>query len=113
MSTNFHIKAKRSIYIPSINWAEFQYKILHVWQTPSEVTRKLIEANDPLEAYFDYMRSRAVVLYYEYSPSMGFEYDWDGFSMIMDCEVSKHILILKKEIKNLQKEGYEMVYEAW
>ncbi len=59
MSTNIHFEAIRDILVIKTNKIEKQSIKFDTWQTPSAVTRSILEAGDSISAYKDWVMSQS------------------------------------------------------
>lgn len=89
MSTNFHINAKREIFIPKINKYEEQYIWFDCIQTPSVDTQVLMSSKDPIKAYKKWVKINFPKVY------------------------KFHIKELRDFILVSNTAGFEVGYEAW
>lgn len=60
MSMNFYISGKREITVNKTGAVETQNIHYQTWQTPTAVTRELLKCADPVEAYKEWVMSKAV-----------------------------------------------------
>lgn len=113
MSTNFHIRAERSIKVLKTENIEIQSQYLHVWQTSSKQTASIISSEDPLQAYVNYVMSiskdETNPIYAE--NDIFRENDPIGTEVVNYGKL--HIKQLKDYMSILEKDGFEFTYEAW
>ena len=60
MSLNLHLVGKRPITFKmgdGTEGSEIQERVIELWQTSSDTTRQLIRAQDPIQAYKDWVMS--------------------------------------------------------
>ena len=55
MSMNLHLRAEREVIVKKTGKVSYQYKNIDLIQTPTEVTYKLMEAENIFEAYKSYV----------------------------------------------------------
>lgn len=110
MSMNLAIVATREITVNKTGEKTKQSCSIYCWQTPTEVTYKIIAQDDPLQAYCDWVR---IVSVDEEVPV----YDDDTFLEepigFRTCNAGEeHIAYLQAEVKQLIEEGWEISYEV-
>jgi len=54
MSINVEFLAHREILVLKTGKVETQERFIDIWQTPSDVTMKILKSDDPIEAYKDW-----------------------------------------------------------
>ena len=92
MSTNIHLQATREITVNKTGKVETQTIFFRdCWQTPTEVTKKLLENSNPAQAYFDMVKNISEDTIYSTS----------------------HIKDVKKWIKGVELEGYVTEWVGW
>lgn len=114
MSTNLHIVATRDIKVlktGQITQQEIYYK--DVWQTPTEVTRNIINDPDPINAYKEWVmiispdKTRLVYdeddIFNEGEP-IGHEIYNEG---------RDHIVDFNEWLEFVEQSGYDVKCEAW
>ncbi len=113
MSTNLHIKATREIIVKKTGAQRVQEVSVPIYQTPTRVTYKIMDSDDRLQAYFDWVKATSSI---KTEPV----YDEDDIlcegPSIGELEYNPgeaHISELRKEIEQLVLEGYEIEFEAW
>lgn len=90
MSTNFHIYAVRDILILKTNKKEQQYKNFKCLQTPTSHTGTIMNSNNPIEAYEDWVVASS------------------------DAWLSEaHLHDLTEWIRGAKAEGFDIRWEAW
>lgn len=113
MSNNFHIEATRQVQVLKTGKIETQRQYLEVWQTPTKETDVIMSADNPLQAYFDWVLSisedEIVLIYadddiFQKNGPIGREVQNMG---------EDHVEEMKMIVKELESEGYELTYEAW
>lgn len=114
MSTNFHILAKISLMNPLTGkMHHIERNIDTVWQTPTVVTKQIMQSQDKLQAYKDWVLSVS-------RDEKRFVYAEDDYLCEGDPvgkEVynagKEHLENLDEELKYLTGLGYEIYFEAW
>lgn len=114
MSTNIHFVAEREIIVKRTGKADVQTQYLHVWQTSTPDTYKIINSADPKLAYIEWVltefdRDEREPIYAE-----------DDIECI--CEPvgfttfnvgKQHVAEFLQIIEQLEAEGWEIKAEAW
>lgn len=113
MSTNFHIRAHRRVQVPTTGNTEVQAIYPDVLQTPSKVTLEIMKSSDILQAYFDHVLASSK----DYNEPIYEEGDIFGEKPPVGVRVvnygKQHVEELKTYLSVLEKEGYEIDFEAW
>lgn len=114
MSTNIHFIATREVIVKKTGKEDTQRIQLHVWQTRTPDTYKIINSADPILAYveiilneFDHDEQLPV---YAEDDIFG-EKDPVGFKTFNAGK--QHVTELMKSIQTLEEEGWEINLEAW
>jgi hypothetical protein len=114
MSTNIHFIATREIKVIKTNKISIQEIRFNEWQTPTRVTREIMESNDPIEAYKDWIlrecsRDEEFPIYAED--------DIFGQREPVGRQIynagKEHLEQFNKWLKMCDEEGYTVVAEAW
>ena len=113
MSTNIHFRAQRDIQVIKTGEITQEVRHLGVWQTPTEVTWEIKNSVDPIKAYADWVAAQTgdeqEPIYAE--DDIFSEGEPVGFETI---NVGKLAAAEFLEIVDImQKEGFEIVAEAW
>lgn len=108
MSTNLHIQAVREIIVVKTGVKTTQTQSISVWQTPTSVTFELIKAVDPLEAYFEWVRSVS-----RDEEEEIFDLDDELIGTVIVNRGELHITDLKDHIEELTRDGFDIQLEAW
>ena len=102
MSMNLHLRAEREVVVKKTGKVSHQYKNIDLIQTPTEVTYKLMEAENIFEAYkefvlehmdIDFWKSNGEEIYNEHKEEL--------LNMIKSIETW---------IKEVEEEGYEIKF---
>ena len=113
MSTNLRIFAEREIEVVKTGARQTQHvNYWHTWQTPTEVTKKIMQATNRKQAYIDWVLSISkdeIVNTYEYA------------DVFCDNPIGTKVYNAGKEHINdfikwcnyMEKEGYEIKFESW
>lgn len=116
MSTNIHIYGKRDILVVKTQKLEVQtIKFKWVYQTSSDETEKIMQADDRVQAYKDCIMSqswaidREELIYDE--DDIFHEDDPIGTRVVNDGK--DHIAILNGWLDVCKEDGYTVVFEAW
>lgn len=113
MSTNIHFRAQREILVIKTGRQEIQHVYFDQWQTPTEVTLRLMRSHDPIAAYRDWIlsmgRDEELGLYAEDDP---FEEREPVGKMIYNAS-QDHVDEFDQWICTCQAEGYTVSAEAW
>ncbi len=110
MSINFRIYAEREIFIPSVNKSDTQQESFHYWQTPTKASYQIIESDNPIQAYKDWVLSNA-------RDEQEDVYD-DPFDDVPSGTKTvnygkEHVVQLDKWISEVESDGYVIKYEVW
>ncbi len=57
MSMNVYFEALRDVFVPALGKTDVQREHISVWQTPTDVTYEIVQSDDPIKTYFDWVRS--------------------------------------------------------
>ena len=57
MSMNLTLTAYRDVVVVKTGEKTKQTERIELWQTPTQVTHRILESKDPKQAYFDWVRS--------------------------------------------------------
>lgn len=110
MSTNLNIFAEREIEVVKTGARRTQH--VTYWQTPTEVTKKIMQATNRKQAYIDWVLSISedeIVNTYEYE------------DVFCDNPIGTEVYNSGKEhiddfiawCNYMEKEGYEIKFESW
>lgn len=113
MSTNIHFKAIREIQVVKTGKIENQTMQFHEWQTPTEITNKIMNSDDKIAAYKEWVLSISKDMPNKiYHPDDIFaEGEPIGETII---NVGKeHIAEFEDWIRDVTEQGYEVYAEAW
>lgn len=113
MSTNLHIVGTRQITVNKTGKCEQQRIHFDCWQTPTNVTREIMESHDHLKAYQEWVRSRSADRVEPVFDSDDYfcERPPIGTRIVNDGE--DHIEELQEWITLNELLGYEITTEAW
>lgn len=113
MSTSIHFIGTREVQViktGKINTQEISFK---EWQTPSDVTRKIMASADPIQAYKDWILSvsndRIVVVFAEADVFQ----DREPIGKKVFNAGKEYIEKFNEWLKMCAEEGYEVRAEAW
>lgn len=114
MSTNIHFVAEREIIIKRTGKADVQTQNLHVWQTRTPDTYKIINSADPKMAYIEWVlnefdRDEQEPVYAE--DDVFGERDPVGFTTFNAGK--QHVAEFLQIIEQLEADGWEIRAEAW
>jgi len=114
MSTNIHFVANREIQVVKtgqIETQEDQYR--YVWQTPTEVTRKIMAQADPIQAYRDWILS----VNEDYEVDVYADDDFFSEKESVGTEIHNdgkyHLKEFDAWITSRREQGYDITAEAW
>lgn len=115
MSTNFHIMASRQITFirkDGTVGTDTQKQYLKVYQTPTELTYKMMKAENKLAAYFSWVIATSKnEEEHEYADD-----DWDATTPLVTKIVNRgkiHVKELAEQIERLEENGFVIEFEAW
>lgn len=114
MSTNIHFIAEREIIVKRTGKADVQTQNLHVWQTRTPDTYKIINSADPKLAYIEWVltefdRDEQEPVYAE--DDVFGERDPVGFTTFNAGK--QHVAEFLQIIEQLEAEGWEIRAKAW
>lgn len=113
MSINIHFKAERKVQVIATGKIETQTVKLSVWQTPTDVTEKIIKSADPLEAYLEWVLRVSVDYQLPvFAPDDIFG-ERDPIRYETENPGKDHVKALRENVKALQRQGYEIIASAW
>lgn len=106
MSTNLHVRGIRDITVNKTGEQSIQIIDFRLWQTPTKVTHKILESDDHLQAYIDWMNEDPVERQFPiYAVGDIFEegeiIEYKTFYITED-----HIKELKEFITESEEDGY-------
>lgn len=93
MSTNIHLQATREVTVNKTGKIESQTIFFDCWQTPTEVTKKILGSSNPSQTYFDWVKSIS-----DSKNSIDYTY---------------HIKDVKNWIVSVEKAGYDIEWVGW
>ena len=113
MSINIHFRAVRDIQVIKTGEITQEFRHLGVWQTPTEVTREIMNNADPIKAYADWAAAETGD---EQAPIYAEDDIWCegepvGFETVNVGKVAAAEFL--ETVKILQAEGFDIVAEAW
>ncbi len=114
MSTNIHFESHRDILVIKTGKQEIQSaRFKEVWQTPTSVTNKILKADDPFQAYRDWVmegqEDRQEPIYapgdlFHEGPVVGYETFNYGVEHLKDFD---------GWLKGMAEDGYTVTVEGW
>ena len=114
MSTNIHFAAEREILVIKTGKTSTQRIHFDAWQTPSSVTRNIMQTTDRISAYKDWILVEcshdeivnvyAAHDYCQEDPPIGTKIVNEG---------KEHIAEFEEWVAASIEDGYEIVAEAW
>lgn len=110
MSMNLHVEAKRSVTVNKTGKGSVQVERFNLWQTPTNVTREILQSGDHLTAYINWVLEDCMVeTIPQYAPEDIFcEGEIVGY--IEHCAADEHVNELKEWINTMLDEGYEIEF---
>ena len=114
MSINIHVRATREIIVVSTNVKEIQTQVCNmIWQTPSVVSRKIMESTDPKQAYFDWVLSRSKDVKLPVYDEKDIFQEWDAIGHEVVNYGKIHVDEVSAWIEIMTKKGYEIIFESY
>ena len=113
MSTNLNIFAEREIEVVKTGSRQTQrVNYLYTWPTPTEVTKKIMQATDRKQEYIDW------ILYISEDEIVNVYAEDDHFEENPICTKvlntgKEHINNFIKWCNYMEKEGYEIKFKFW
>lgn len=114
MSTNIHFVAHREINVVKTGKTQTQEIKFSEWQTPTRVTREIMNSTDPIQAYKNYIltecsRDEELPIYAE-DDVFG-----EGTPIGVDVynNGKEHVAQFEEWLNMCEEEGYTVVAEAW
>lgn len=113
MSMNIFVEATREIIVKKTGKESKQSKFIEVWQTPTNVSYEIQMAENPLEAYYDWILTNSSDEKEPiYAPGDLFcEGDVIGYK-IYNAGI-EHVEKIRKEVSDLLEEVYEITVGIW
>ena len=128
MSMNISIKGIREIFVPTTNKKDTQYISFDCWQTPTSVSYNILNSDDPIEEYRQWVLRNSkpeleekfydyeIAVYYEltdpdlpnYKPKTSDMVYYEPFDLGY-----QHIQELNEWISDIESEGYMVILEVW
>jgi hypothetical protein len=109
MSMNIAFEATREIMVMKTRTTELQSQFFNVWQIPTEITYKIVDSDDPIQEYKDWVMSHAgctyTMLVYAEDDPFG-----DGEpigSKTVDPRVD-HLTEFEQWLKTMEQTGYDV-----
>lgn len=114
MSTNIHFSASREIKVIKTGKIETQTIYFDEWQTPTRVTREIMESANPMQAYKDWIlrecsRDEEILIYAD--DDIWNEHEPIGKEIYNDGK--DHVARFEEWLAMCETEGYTVVAEAW
>ena len=114
MSTNIHFVATREVQVIKTVKIITQEIKFNEWQTPSDVTRKIMASTDPIQAYKDWILTECSI---DFETNVFAEDDIFQERDPIGKEVfnagKEHVAEFEQWIKMCAEEGFEVRAEAW
>ena len=111
MSMNINIEGKRKVKVLKTGRIEEQQIFARVWQTPTEVTYKILQAENKFDAYADWVmsirRDYEEDVYATYEDKM-MERNPIGTRIVN--EGKEHIREIEEWMKKAEADGYEIEF---
>ena len=113
MSTNIHISAEREVQVIKTGKISKQKIYFSEWQTPTDVTYKIMAAEDKVQAYKDWVLSISEdVEQPVYADDDIFQED-EPIGTETYNSGKEHVVELDAWLKDALEEGYDIEFEAW
>lgn len=113
MSTNIHIVGKREVMVVKTGKISTQHTQFGAYQTPTKVTFEIMNSDDKIKAYKDWVLSVTV----EETRSVYAEDDIFQEGEPVGTETynhgREHLVEFDEWVKNATEEGYDVEFEAW
>ena len=113
MSTNLNIFAEREIEVVKTGSRQTQrVNYWYTWPTPTEVTKKIMQATDRKQEYIDWILSISEdEIVNVYTEDDHFEENPIGTEVYNSGK--EHIIGFTAWCNYMEKEGYEIKFESW
>lgn len=118
MSTNLHLKAsvEARLQLKQVQQKKTIVEYFDLWQTPTKVTERILDSNDPFSAYVDWVKDEnfqeTETMYKVENVVDGFVfYNW-VFEEELKRDFSGHTILKTSEAKTAEAEHIEML-ENW
>lgn len=114
MSMNFYISAKREILIVGTGETDYQWERFDVWQTPTNVSYSLLNSENPIESYINWVNERGKTLIREvpvYDPNDIF-CEGEPIGTELYDPAKEHIDELRKWLTMIEKGKYKLEFEV-
>lgn len=113
MSMNLYVEASREVIVVKTGKKEIETCEYELWQTPTNVTRKALARDNPIEVYRKWVQGVHTAEYKEpiYDEKLLNDYDVEkviGYKTISFGE--QHLKELASWIERIQESGYEIKF---
>ena len=109
MSTNLHVTGYRTVIVEKTGKKDIQTTSFDLYQTPSKVTREILNADDPAQGYRDWV----IADRYEEEEPIYADDIWEEGEPIgvkTVCYQDDHIKEFDEFIKECEEDGYELKF---
>lgn len=111
MSMNLEIIAEREVYIPKTGKSDIERRYYSVWQTPTKVTFKILESENPCESYIEWVRSISKDCEEDIYEDGDIFHEKEPIGKRVVNSGEDHIKGLLEWFQEMNSEGYEIKYE--
>ena len=108
MSMNLHVMGIREVVVVNTGKSEMQIIDFDLYQTPTNVTKKLLSSNDIAQAYRDWILKNKETFEEEVYADDDFFCEGEIIGYRTVCYQDEHIKQFDKFIKESKQEGYEI-----
>lgn len=114
MSMNIYIEAKREVIVTATGEKDFQWKRFDAWQTPTNVSYAIVNSDNPLESYVNWVKEVGEELVCEipvYAPD---DFFCEGAPVSHETydPAQEHIDDLNEWIDHVKSQHYEVILEV-
>lgn len=110
MSTNLHVTGYRTVIVEKTGKKDIQTTSFDLYQTPSNVTREILNTDDPAQGYRDWVIADR---YEEEEPVYAEDDIWEEGEPIgvkTVCYHDEHVKEFDEFIKKCEEDGYELKF---
>lgn len=113
MSMNIHLHATREVQVVKTGKiVNQQTDFLYCWQTPTTVTRDILNATDPASAYCEWVLTQSVDCVEAVYADDDIFQEGPEIGMNVINLAKDHVAGVQAWIKGVEAEGFDIVFEA-
>lgn len=113
MSTNIHFEAIREIRVVKTGKIELQRVQFYEWQTPTEITHKIMDSDDKIAAYKEWVLSISKDVEHNIYHIDDIFGEGEPIGKTTVNAGKEHVADFENWIRSVTLEGYDVQVEAW